>query len=265
MEDSSFHQQGEKQVRKLLKPTIGSHFNFITTLVISIVVAVGAVAAVVVPYWAAREDLQIVKSVTEPRVSVQEKDGRPILITEYSIAIRNGSTATGSLFGMKCTVGRKTSLHGKDVPLRADRECGIAERQVGEAKKLNGVLNIEAKRTTEITLRALIDPEKKIVVKYNEFKKARPAFDGLEFLRFLDRQGLDIFGNEISNSDHDLKVMFGEGLCLGLSVEFRSSTADKQIQEIRDFYVGSDEVQMFCSDRSVPRVQFVGRPNAGLN
>jgi hypothetical protein len=265
MEDSSFHQQGEKQVRKLLKPTIGSHFNFITTLVISIVVAVGAVAAVVVPYWTAREDLQIVKSVTEPRVSVQEKDGRPILIAEYSIAIRNGSTATGSLFGMKCTVGRKTSLRAKDVPLRADRECKIAERQVGEAKKLNGVLNIEAKRTTEITLRAMIDPEKKIAVKYNEFKKARLAFDGLEFLRFLDRQGLDIFGNDILNSDHDLKVMFGEGLCLGLSFEFRSSTADKQIQEIRDFYVGSDEVQMFCSDRSVPRVQFVGRPNAGLD
>jgi hypothetical protein len=136
---------------------------------------------------------------------------------------------------------------------------------VGEAKKLSGVLNIEAKRTTEITLRALIDPEKKIGIKYDEFKQARPTFDGLEFLHFLDRKGLDIFGNDVVDSDHDLKVMFGDGLCLGLTFEFRSSTADKQIQEIKDFYVGPDEAILVCPDRSVPRVQFFGRPNVGLN
>jgi len=261
MEDSSFHHKGEKQLRKLLKPNIWSHFNLATTLVFSMVGVAIAAAAVLVPYWAAREDLQVVKSVSEPRVTIQEKDGRPILIAEYSIAIHNGSTATGSLFGMKCTVGRKTSLHGNDVRLRADRECGITERQVGEAKKLGGVLNIEAKRTTEITLRALIDPEKKIGTKYDEFKKGTPAFDGLEFLQFLDRQGLDIFGNSVADSDHDLKVMFGDGLCLGLTFEFRASTADKQIQQVKDFYVGTDEVTLVCPDHSVPRVQFVGRPS----
>jgi hypothetical protein len=265
MEDLSFHHQGEKQVRKLLKPSIWSHFNLVTTSVLSIIGVAFAAAAVLVPYWGAQEDLQVVKSVTEPRLSVQEKDGRPILIAEYSIAIHNASTATGSLFGMKCTVGRKASLHGNDVRLRADRECGITERQVGEAKKLSGVLNIEAKRTTEITLRALIDPEKKIANKYDEFKKGKSTFDGLEFLRFLDRQGLDIFGNDVADSDHDLKVMFGEGLCLGLTFEFRSSTADKQIRQVEDFYVGPDEATLVCPDRSVPRVQFFGRPNTGSN
>lgn len=265
MEDFSFHHQGEKQVRKLLKPSIWSHFSFVTTFAISIIVAAGTAAAVLVPYWSAREDLQVVKSVTEPRVSVQEKDGKPILIAEYSIAIHNGSTVTGSLFGMKCTVGRKTSLHGNDVRLRADRDCVITERQVGEAKKLSGVLNIDAKRTTEITLVASIEPEKKIGIKYDEFKKGRFSFDGLEFLHFLDQQGLDVFGNDIAESDHDLKVMFGEGLCLGLTFEFRASTADKQIQQVKDFYVGPDEATFVCPDRSVPRVQFLGRPGAGSN
>jgi hypothetical protein len=189
-------------------------------------------------FSASSENLQLLWTLTTPKMSVEIANGRPELVVEYSLLAANWSTNQTAIVDLRCESGHRSKPDDDFVSLRFQNKCIVFQVDKGVKSPASKVVNLGSKQAAELLLVSRFPAPPPITNYYEEYSQNSDKFDDELFLLSLAEVGKDFFGNEFSIKHHYLQKSFGKDFCVGGSIIFDARSENTKLNWTVDYYVG---------------------------